>query len=140
METSSKLSSEALLNFIHYKDKSDLYYENGIKFLETRPEKASEFFWGSFVLALKALAITRNIRLTEHKEVIDYMYEFVKEIKKEYLRKYIRNMKGLHQNFYEANFTSNEVSDYLHDLNALFKEIKRYYPKEEDIDLSKTTF
>jgi len=63
--------------------------------------KASELLWGAVTQQLKALAATRNVLITSHREFFDFLRQCSKELHETQLYADFVSLNALHRNFYD---------------------------------------
>ncbi len=74
--------------------------------------KASELLWGAVTQQLKALAATRDVIITSHRDFFDFLRQLAGEVKDETLYKDFVALNALHQNFYDETIPSDVFPDY----------------------------
>lgn len=74
--------------------------------------KASELLWGAIAQQLKALAATRNILITSHRQFFDFLRQLASEISDESLYKDFVALNALHKNFYDETIPPDVFPDY----------------------------
>jgi hypothetical protein len=84
--------------------------EHAIELGEFR--KASELLWGAITQQLKALAATRNVLITSHREFFDFLRQLASETRDEALYKDFVALNALHKNFYDETIPSDVFPDY----------------------------
>lgn len=95
---------------IAYAERSTLYLSNASEMLrEQRPEKSSEFLWGSMAEALKAVAAIKDTKLRTHAEIRRFARDLAKQLQSDRLLDVFSIAETLHSNFYEAMFDEAEV-------------------------------
>jgi len=103
-----------------HKNQSVHYFENALHFIEAGDaEKASEFLWGSFTQALKAVAASKEIILRSHGHIRNYTMELAKALKDESIKNAFISAESLHQNFYESGLTLEDVGIRVDDIKAV---------------------
>ena len=68
--------------------------------------KASELLWGAVTQQLKALAATRNVVITSHREFFDFLRQLAAELQDRQLYDDFVNLNALHKNFYDETIPS----------------------------------
>lgn len=108
------------------------YLRNASKFIDAGDsEKASEFLWGSMTQALKALALSKGIRLQNHREIWNYVESLTKELEDKSIYDAFRHAHDLHINFYESGIELREVRIMAEDVKVTVGKLLGYIPKEE---------
>jgi hypothetical protein len=138
MENSLNLSSSALFDFIGYRDRSKVYFENALKYEINRPEKASELFWGAVAQSLKALAVLAQIKIKHHSAYAPFVRDLAEEKNKKQIARLFLNMNALHMNFYEGDLPTFQYNLYVEDAKQLLALLQKYYPPEEKLNLMNT--
>src|SRR2546430_10441242 len=62
--------------------------------------KASELLWGTVTQQLKALAATRNIAITSHRQFFDLVHQLAVELRDKQIYADFAELNALHKNFY----------------------------------------
>jgi hypothetical protein len=63
--------------------------------------KAAELLWGAITQQLKALAASRNILLTSHRQFFDFLRQYARESGDRKLYEDFVTLNALHANFYD---------------------------------------
>lgn len=74
--------------------------------------KASELLWGAVTQQLKALAATRQVVITSHRDFFDFLRQLASELKDESLYKDFVALNALHKNFYDETIPADVFPDY----------------------------
>ena len=77
--------------------------------------KASELLWGAVTQQLKALAATRDVKITSHRDFFEFLREFARDLQDEALYKDFVALNALHRNFYDETIPSDVFPDYYRD-------------------------
>jgi hypothetical protein len=94
--------------------------------------KASELLWGAITQQLKALAASRNILLTSHRQFFDFLRQFARESGDRKLYEDFVTLNALHANFYDEIIPPDafpifyeKAIDYITQLEKVSQEIRR---------------
>ena len=105
MTTDAKESLRSYLTNVYH------YLENAFRFLDQREiEKSGEFIWGSMAAALKALAMSKGIRLKSHRDIWDYARSLAKELESPQIFDDFLKARTVHTNFYESDLRYEDVA------------------------------
>ena len=74
--------------------------------------KASELLWGAVTQQLKALAATRDVIITSHRDFFDFLRQLASEIRDDTLYKDFVDLNALHKNFYDETIPPDVFPDY----------------------------
>jgi len=108
------------------------YLLNASKFIDAGDsEKASEFLWGSIAQALKALALSKGIRLQKHWEIWNYVESLAKELEDRSIYDVFLHADSLHKNFYELELEMKDVRRMAEDVKMTVGKLLSYIPKPE---------
>ncbi|MBI2917156.1 MAG: hypothetical protein HYY01_04100 [Chloroflexi bacterium] len=89
---------------LRLKGQSVHYLTNALAFLEAREaEKASEFLWGSFAQALKAVASLKGATLRSHGQLRQYARDLSLDLRDKDIQYTFLLAESLHRNFYELD-------------------------------------
>lgn len=89
---------------LRLKGQSVHYLTNALAFLEAgETEKASEFFWGSFAQALKAVASLKGATLRSHGQLRQYARDLSLDLRDEDVLSTFLLAESLHRDFYELD-------------------------------------
>lgn len=107
------------------------YMENALVMLNNREaEKAGELLWGSMSEALQAVAISRNIRLKNHRSLRWFVAELTKELEDKSIVAAFYQAENLHTNFHEVDLTPEDVVMVLEPIRITVKKLLDLIPKE----------
>ena len=113
-----------------YAGQSLHYLRNASKFIDGGDsEKASEFLWGSLAEALKAVALSKGIRLQKHGEIWDYVASLTKELEDKNIYDVFLHANSLHKNFYELELELKEVRRMAEDVKMVVGKLLRLIPR-----------
>jgi hypothetical protein len=105
------------------------YFDNALKYIDKGDaEKASEFLWGSFTQAIKAVASRKKIELRSHKILKEYVVELTKELGDDNIRRAFFEAQSLHSNFYESGLEIIEIGGVLEDIKPVLKKLLDMVP------------
>ena len=114
-----------------YAGQSRHYLLNASKFIDTGDSaKASEFLWGSLAEALKALALSKGIRLEKHREIWNYVESLTKEREDKNIYDVFLHANSLHKNFYEFELELKDVRRMAEDIKIIQGELLQLIPQE----------
>ena len=115
-----------------YAGQSLHYLRNASNFIDAGDsEKASEFLWGSMAQALKALALSKGIRLQKHWEIWSYVESLTKELEDKSIYDVFLHADSLHKNFYELELEMKDVRRMAEDVKMTVGKLLSYIPKPE---------
>jgi hypothetical protein len=90
--------------------------------------KASELLWGAVTQQLKALAASRNILITSHRQFFDFLRQYAAETGDRRLYEDFVTLNALHTNFYDEIIPADtfpifyqKAIDYIAHLESLAK-------------------
>ena len=114
-----------------YAGQSLHYLRNASKFIDDGDSaKASEFLWGSLAEALKALALSKGIRLEKHREIWNYVESLTKEREDKNIYDVFLHANSLHKNFYEFELELKDVRRIAEDIRIAVAKLLGLIPKE----------
>jgi len=114
-----------------YAGQSLHYLKNASKSIDAGDsEKASEFLWGSMAEALKALALSKGIKLQKHGEIWNYIESLAKELEDKDIYDVFLHANSLHKNFYELELELKDVRRMADDVRMTVGKLLRLIPKE----------
>jgi hypothetical protein len=126
------LALDAKVKVEKYAAQSLHYLRNASKFIDTGDSaKASEFLWGSLVEALKALALSKGIRLEKHREIWNYVESLTKELEDKNIYDVFLHANSLHKNFYEFELELKDVRRMAEDIRMTVGKLLSFIPEEE---------
>jgi hypothetical protein len=114
-------------------DRTELYLRLSEKYLRDAEEllakgdyvQASEKFWGSAAIMVKAVAASRGVSVSSHGELFSYVRQLVEELGNPEFRRLFSVAGTLHQNFYENWLSLDVVREYAEDVKQLVGELKK---------------
>jgi Archaeal PaREP1/PaREP8 family len=74
--------------------------------------KASELLWGAVTQQLKALAATRDVVISSHRDFFDFLRQLAKDVQDDSLFKDFVSLNALHRNFYDETIPPDVFPDY----------------------------
>jgi len=114
-----------------YAGQSRHYLLNASKFIDAGDSaKASEFLWGSLAEALKALALSKGIRLEKHWEIWNYVESLTKEREDKNIYDVFLHANSLHKNFYEFELELKDVRRMAEDIKIVQDKLLNLIPGE----------
>lgn len=114
-----------------YAAQSFHYLKNASKFIDEGDSgKASEFLWGSLAEAIKALALSRGVRLNKHWEIGDYIKELTKNLEDKSIYDVYLHANALHKNFYEIEIGLDDIRRMADDVRITVGKLLNLIPKE----------
>jgi len=126
------LALDAKVKVEKYAAQSLHYLRNASKFIDTGDSaKASEFLWGSLAEALKALALSKGIRLEKHGEIWNYVESLTKEREDKNIYDVFLHANSLHKNFYEFELELKDVRRMAEDVRMTVGKLLRLIPGED---------
>jgi hypothetical protein len=115
-----------------YSKQSLHYLNNAFRFLEQGDVgKSSEFLWGSFAEALKALASSKGITINKHWEIGDFVKELTKELKDKSIYDTYLHANALHKNFYEIEIDLDDIRRIAEDVRRTVGKLLNLIPSIE---------
>jgi len=114
-----------------HKAQSIHYLKNALHFIEAGDaEKASEFLWGSMAQAIKAVALSKGIRLRSHQKLREYVIELARYCKDMDIKNTFDRAQSLHSNFYETGLLMEDVAMAAEDVRVAVAKLLSLIPKE----------
>ncbi len=114
-----------------YAGQSLHYLKNASKFIDAGDSaKASEFLWGSMAEALKALALSKGIRLEKHSAIWNYIESLTKELEDKNIYDVFLHANSLHKNFYEFELELKDVRRIAEDVRMTVGKLLGLIPEE----------
>jgi hypothetical protein len=130
-KSGSNVNEEARETIRKYVLASLHYLENALIMLnKLEAGKASELLWGSIAEALQALAISRNIRLKNHRSLRWFVAELSKELGDKDIVAAFYQAENLHSNFHEVDLTPQDVAMVLEPIRETVKKLLDLIPQE----------
>lgn len=110
-----------------YLRRADRYFRNAEDLLtKAEADKAGECLWGAVALTLKAVALSRTgRRLRSHQNLRAFAEELSKFQRDPALTTYFDSGEVLHRNFYEGDYTLEDVSHRLEILRPFLHRLFR---------------
>ena len=116
-----------------YRAQSIHFLENAFGSIQAGDvEKASEFLWGSFAQALKAVAATKDIKLKTHWSITDYARDLAKQQGDKSIYDVYGHASYLHSNFYEAGLRMEDVEIYAEEIRDTVRKLLALFSSEQE--------
>ena len=110
---------------------SGVYLRNAYTALQQdEVEKASEFFWGSLVAAIKGVAALNGLVLRSHRQIWEYIRGLSLQWEDQELWNAFRDANSLHSNFYESGLTKDIVLTYEPGIRNSVEKLISVIPRE----------
>ncbi|MEK7777332.1 MAG: PaREP1 family protein [Chloroflexota bacterium] len=107
------------------------YMENASVMLsQQEAAKASELLWGSIAQALQAVAISRNVRLANHRSLRWFVSILTKELGDRTILDGFLQGERLHSNFHEVDLTVEDVALSVDPIRAAVSKLLELIPPE----------
>ncbi|MDO8636056.1 MAG: PaREP1 family protein [Dehalococcoidia bacterium] len=118
-------SSEAYLG------RAQEYWKQANEFLEQQHFlKVSELAWGSVVQMVHALAVKQGIKLTTHKELINYVRKIASMLGDREMQDLLKQAEKLHANFYHQFLDEADIRETFGAIERLLEKIGELLVKE----------